>query len=105
MSDVFGQIHAEMQNQAPPSASGDVFSQIHVENQTTSKGYVPNARLRNLPNPAEGMSPGRALYEGAKTGLSAGSLPAAAASPMSAVRALAGGTVGSMAGSKIAESA
>ena len=33
MSDVFGQIHAEMQNQAPPS-SGDVFSQIHSESDS-----------------------------------------------------------------------
>jgi hypothetical protein len=37
MSDVFGQIHAEMQQQAPPS--GDVFSQIHQE----SGGQTPGA--------------------------------------------------------------
>src|SRR4030095_10536670 len=32
MSDVFGQIHAEMQSQAPPQ-SGDMFDQIHAQAQ------------------------------------------------------------------------
>ena len=64
---------------------------------------VPNARIRNLPNPAEGMSPGRALYEGAKTGLTAASLPIAAANPAGALRALAGGTVGTEVAGKLAE--
>jgi len=67
--------------------------------------FVPNVRIRNLPNPAAGMGPGRALYEGAKTGLTLGSLPAAAASPAAAARALAGGALGSEVGSRIAESA
>ncbi|MFI5056895.1 MAG: hypothetical protein ACHQLQ_01810 [Candidatus Acidiferrales bacterium] len=37
MSDVFGQIHAEMQQRQPPPGGADIFSQIHSENQSNTK--------------------------------------------------------------------
>lgn len=69
----------------------------------TDASKVPNARIRNLPNPAEGMSPLRAAYEGAKTGLSVASLPAMAASPVGAAKAIPVGMVGSAIGSTAAQ--
>jgi hypothetical protein len=42
-------------------------------------GYVPNARIRNLPNPAGGMTPGEALLSGAATGAGVAALPASSA--------------------------
>jgi len=48
---------------------------------------VPNARLRNMPNPAEGMTPGQALYSGAKTGTELAAIPASPA----AIDAVVGG--------------
>jgi hypothetical protein len=41
-------------------------------------GYVPNARIRNLPNPAEGLTPGQALINGAQTGAALAAVPATA---------------------------
>jgi hypothetical protein len=41
--------------------------------------FVPNARIRNLPNPAEGMTPGEALISGAATGTGLAALPASSA--------------------------
>ncbi|MFI5095167.1 MAG: hypothetical protein ACHQIK_17155 [Candidatus Acidiferrales bacterium] len=38
MSDVFGQIHAEMQQRQPQPGGADIFSQIHAENQTMAPG-------------------------------------------------------------------
>lgn len=75
--------------------------------QLSNPSTVPNARIRNLPNPAEGeTSPGEALYHGAKTGLLLGSLPAAAyATVPGLVTGAAGATIGSMAGKNIAKSA
>ena len=42
----------------------------------TPAHFVPNARIRNLPNPAEGMTPGEALINGAATGTGLAALPA-----------------------------
>src|SRR5216684_706033 len=41
--------------------------------------FVPNARIRNLPNPAEGLTPGEALVSGAATGAGLAALPASSA--------------------------
>src|SRR5258708_23429435 len=41
--------------------------------------FVPNARIRNLPNPTEGMTPGEALVSGAATGAGLAALPASSA--------------------------
>jgi hypothetical protein len=40
--------------------------------------FVPNARIRNLPNPAEGLTPGQALMNGVKTGAELAAVPATA---------------------------
>src|SRR4029077_15563162 len=45
----------------------------------TKPTFVPNARIRNLPNPAEGMTPGEALVSGAATGTGLAALPASSA--------------------------
>lgn len=37
---------------------------------------IPNARIRNLPNPAEGMTPKEALVSGVKTGTELAAIPA-----------------------------
>lgn len=69
---------------------------------------IPNPRTRtNLPNPVEGMedmSLPHVAYEGVKSGLTLGSLPTAAASPIPALRALIGGAIGSTAGTYAAKS-
>src|SRR5712671_5345187 len=61
---------------------------------------VPNARIRNMPNPVDpSWSPWRSLYEGAKTGLTLGSIPASTAVPIGTLaRTVAGGLVGSKIG-------
>lgn len=67
-------------------------SGLHLSNPST----VPNARIRNMPNPVDpSWSPGRALYEGAKTGLELGSIPATAGQPIASV---ARGALGAAAG-------
>ena len=68
---------------------------------------VPNARLRNLPNPVDpSWGPGRALYEGAKTGLELGAIPATAGQPIASVaRGALGATAGSLAGKTAAKMA
>src|SRR5579862_5929942 len=45
---------------------------------TDATPFVPNARIRNLPNPAEGMEPGEALSNGMKTGAELAAVPASA---------------------------
>lgn len=70
---------------------------------------VPNARIRNLPNPAANeTSPLGALYHGAKTGAQLASLPMSAELPSMGLKQvlgmLAGGTVGKLGGEKAAES-
>lgn len=53
MSDVFVQIHAEMQKQAPPPASGDIFSQIHAEaGQAQTSGLNLPSDMRISAQPA-----------------------------------------------------
>lgn len=49
-----------------------------VDKWVANPSTVPNARLRNLPNPAEGMTPGQALLNGVKTGAQVGEIPASA---------------------------
>lgn len=69
---------------------------------------IPNARIRNMTvDPTKNVhSTGQAFYEGAKMGLTAASIPAAAyLTPVTAATGLAGGTAGSIAGQKIAEKA
>jgi hypothetical protein len=51
----------------------------HAAAVAQPSGYVPNARIRNLPNPAEGMTPGEALVNGAATGAGVAALPASSA--------------------------
>src|SRR6266849_1591905 len=40
--------------------------------------FVPNARIRNLPNPAEGLTPAQALTNGVQTGAALAAIPASA---------------------------
>ena len=49
-----------------------------VDKWIANPSTVPNARIRNLPNPAEGMTPGQALTNGVKTGAELGAIPASA---------------------------
>ena len=51
-------------------------TQAAPDQETTA--FIPNARIRNLPNPAEGMTPGQALTNGVKTGAELGAIPASA---------------------------
>jgi hypothetical protein len=44
----------------------------------TKPTIVPNARIRNLPNPAEGLTPSQALINGAQTGAELAAVPATA---------------------------
>lgn len=68
---------------------------------------IPNARIRNLPNPVDpSWGPGRSLYEGAKTGLMLGGIPASTAATIpELVGGTIGGTVGGTAGKGIAKMA
>jgi len=45
---------------------------------TSQTHFVPNARIRNLPNPAEGLTPSQALINGAQTGAELAAIPATA---------------------------
>lgn len=71
----------------------------------TNAGAVPNARLRNLPNPAAGETSNiGALYHGAKMGATLASIPASASLTIpSAARMLVGGTVGTVAGQQLSK--
>jgi hypothetical protein len=94
---------AQVMNVKPPAPEG-----LGMAGQSlTSAGAVPNARLRNLPNPAAGETSALgALYHGAKTGATLASIPSAASLTIpSAARLLAGGAVGSAVGSQIAKQA
>src|SRR5258708_5406473 len=73
--------------------------------QLSNPSTVPNARIRNWPNPAANeTSPGEALYHGAKTGLMLASIPAAATASIPAlVTGTAGAVVGGVAGKQIAK--
>ncbi|MGA9798579.1 MAG: hypothetical protein WBQ68_06200 [Terriglobales bacterium] len=65
-----------------PLMSEKAEAQAAAAKQATPSGqpgYVPNARIRNLPNPAEGMTPGEALVSGAATGAGLAALPASSA--------------------------
>ena len=47
-----------------------------VDKWVANPSTVPNARIRNLPNPAEGMTPIQALTNGVKTGAELAAIPA-----------------------------
>lgn len=67
--------------------------------QISKPSTIPNARIRNLPNPAEGeTSPLGALYHGAKTGATLGMLPAAAAAIPMTIPAAVGTATGIVGG-------
>jgi hypothetical protein len=68
------------------SANGNPFDEplmsekAEAQAQATAPqtNFVPNARIRNLPNPAEGLTPGQALINGAQTGAELAAVPASA---------------------------
>ena len=67
------------------SANGNPFDEPLMSEKAEAQAaaapqtnFVPNARIRNLPNPAEGMTPGQALINGVQTGAAVGALPASA---------------------------
>lgn len=70
---------------------------IEQQNQNPSResdgGSVPNARIRNLPNPAaKATSPGDALLDGVKTGAQLASIPSAVAGISAGVESAEGAT-------------
>lgn len=105
------------QNAPIAAQGGDWFSQnapaaidapgpIQLSNPST----VPNARIRNLPNPAANEpDPLTALYHGAKTGATLAMLPASAELPSMSLKQivgmLGGGIVGGAAGQTISKAA
>ena len=90
------QLSQQTQSQEPKQAPASSLSPLEQLTQQTQKqqpktdqpnlvdgwvanpNTVPNARIRNLPNPAEGLTPGQALVNGVKTGADLASIPAAA---------------------------
>lgn len=76
---------------------------LHLSDPST----VPNARIRNMPNPVDpSWSPGRSLYEGAKTGLTLGSIPASVESTIPGlVRGAIGAAAGGYGGKTLAKAA
>jgi len=73
--------------------------------QLSNPSTVPNARIRNLPNPAANeTSSAGALYHGMKTGAELASIPATMGQPLvPVVRGLIGGALGSWGAKKGAE--
>ena len=121
--DPFAAIAQPVTPPAIVAAGNDPFASIATPTQQRPKtlvdkwidnpSTVPNARIRNMPNPAEGeTSAAGAFYHGAKAGLTLGMLPAApamiptsAAGAVSTALGVGGATVGSIAGNQIAKSA
>src|SRR5690242_5333587 len=60
---------------ADPALTSPEYAQQNTGQVTT---FVPNARIRNLPNPAEGLTPGQALINGVQTGAEVAAVPATA---------------------------
>lgn len=103
---------ADVQPQTGQFSAADVVptSDLHpnVPVVLSNPSTIPNARIRqNIQLPYDpDASVGRNFYEGAKSGVELGSLPALVyASPMGLVKGLAGSAVGSIAGKQIAKSA
>jgi len=100
------QVPAQIDFSKYESAAVPPLGTVQLSNPST----VPNARMRNLPNPAAGETSALgALYHGAKTGAMLATpltLPEAGAGLIPRVAgALAGGTVGGTAGKEIAKEA
>lgn len=93
------------------AAKGDVFDQAaqspHRGFTISDSSSIPNARIRNMPRPDDpSQSPGRNFYEGAKTGLMLGSIPASAGQPIAPLaRGVIGATLGGYGAKKVAKAA
>jgi hypothetical protein len=103
---------SKYEQQAPAQPQSIDFSKYEQKGapglDLSNPSMIPNARIRNMTvDPTKDVhSAGQALYEGAKTGLMLGSIPASAAlTPAEAVLGTGGGIVGGAAGKQIAKSA
>ena len=110
MSDPQGQARwiPSDQVEAAQAAGGTLISPAAMPGlQLSNPSSVPNARIRNLPNPAANETSALgALFHGAKAGLTLGSIPASLG--MSAPQlagGIIGGTVGNTAGTVISKAA
>jgi len=68
-------------SQPASQPSWEVASETPIPHDTIASDAtkVPNARIRNMPNPAEGMTPGQALVSGAEHGIGLASIPSSPA--------------------------
>jgi hypothetical protein len=93
------------ESSADPYAAIASSSSLDLKDART----VPNARIRNIPNPAANeTSPGEALYHGAKTGFTLGMIPAAPGmigAPLETAVGLGGAGVGAATGKVAAKAA
>lgn len=69
-SDPFAEFGGTAVTQAQPTAPHTIASDA---------SKIPNARIRNLPNPAEGLTPTQALISGAGAGTALAAIPASPA--------------------------
>src|ERR1017187_4934397 len=89
--------------QVPPDPFAAIASAGMTPLDLKNASTIPNARLRNMTvDPTKDVhSAGQALYEGAKTGLTAASIPmapAAIAAPLETLLGVGGASVGGIAG-------
>lgn len=99
---------SQYEAQAPPKSGPIDFSAYESpkpgEVKLSNPSTVPNARIRNLPNPAEGeTSPASALYHGMKTGGELAMLPLAPVIASTPIPELAAGAAGGTAGGVLAK--